>query len=101
MPLLPTVRSLYPMGQERIVVLVVALPHGKTELVASPHGMESANREARFGRFSPHLGVYIVRQPGSHGFRKVRVLIDFFAEQFSSNSGTGQRDVDWPLVAKR
>ncbi|WP_368518564.1 LysR family transcriptional regulator [Rhizobium sp.] len=37
----------------------------------------------------PEIGVYIVRPPGSHVSRKVRVLIDFFAERFSANARTG------------
>ncbi|MDP9857525.1 LysR family transcriptional regulator [Agrobacterium sp. CR_3] len=31
----------------------------------------------------PEIGVYIVRPPGSHVSRKVRVLIEFFVERFS------------------
>ncbi|MBB1251689.1 LysR family transcriptional regulator [Rhizobium sp. G21] len=38
----------------------------------------------------PEIGVYIVRPPGSHVSRKVRVLIDFFVERFSANGGAGQ-----------
>jgi len=40
----------------------------------------------------PEIGVYIVRPPGSHVSRKVRVLIDFFVERFLANSGTSQRN---------
>ncbi|KQS71385.1 LysR family transcriptional regulator [Rhizobium sp. Leaf371] len=34
----------------------------------------------------PEIGVYIVRPPGSHVSRKVRVLIDFFVERFSASA---------------
>ncbi|MDP9563310.1 MULTISPECIES: LysR family transcriptional regulator [Rhizobium/Agrobacterium group] len=32
----------------------------------------------------PEIGVYIVRPPGSHVSRKVRVLIDFFVQRFAA-----------------
>ncbi len=35
----------------------------------------------------PEIGVYIVRPPGSHVSRKVRVLIDFFVDRFSASAG--------------
>jgi DNA-binding transcriptional LysR family regulator len=34
----------------------------------------------------PEIGVYIVRPPGSHVSRKVRVLIDFFVARFSASA---------------
>ena len=34
----------------------------------------------------PEVGIYIVRPPGSHVSRKVRVLIDFFVERFATVS---------------
>ncbi|MCV3768260.1 LysR family transcriptional regulator [Rhizobium sp. TRM95796] len=39
----------------------------------------------------PEVGIYIVRPPGSHVSRKVRVLIDFFVERFSTISGEAPR----------
>ncbi|QSY97833.1 LysR family transcriptional regulator (plasmid) [Rhizobium bangladeshense] len=39
----------------------------------------------------PEVGIYIVRPPGSHVSRKVRVLIDFFVERFATVSGEAQR----------
>ena len=35
----------------------------------------------------PEIGVYIVRPPGSHVSRKVRVLIDFFVQRFAAKPG--------------
>ncbi|MCW8279638.1 LysR family transcriptional regulator (plasmid) [Agrobacterium sp. 33MFTa1.1] len=39
----------------------------------------------------PEVGIYIVRPPGSHVSRKVRVLIDFFVERFATVSGEAPR----------
>lgn len=39
----------------------------------------------------PEVGIYIVRPPGSHVSRKVRVLIDFFVERFATVTGEAPR----------
>ncbi|MBY3591378.1 LysR family transcriptional regulator [Rhizobium bangladeshense] len=39
----------------------------------------------------PEVGIYIVRPPGSHVSRKVRVLIDFFVERFATISAEAPR----------
>jgi len=40
----------------------------------------------------PEVGIYIVRPPGSHVSRKVRVLIDFFVQRFATISDEAQRE---------
>lgn len=55
------------------------------EMIAGPY-VEAGKLVSVMTRFTPDVGIFVVRLPSQHTPRKVRVLIDLLTKRFSGNA---------------